>query len=328
MAMTLILTNYIEQDSRPLSQQPLVISQHVNRLECTWDMTQPDVLEKILSVTDGIQLNKRVWEENETLCHPRYFITESDITDRPMLKYYWDVKTLGLSLLQCRLYAMDERLLLMAIAYQRINYFEWHGQLPKLSAYIEQFQGQKLGDDLGQTLRDIGFNRNYSMQRGGWFLNSIPAEKNSEFACMRAKIMDRYDTKMPDNPMELARYESDLDSLDDFFRAHPMFLENLLVNLFCQETQPFLLPDKDTWTNFMFFAVRYAGLRLWLTGACALSSDWDDILKATSLFLKETTFPRAEDLLSKKGNWARAVVNALYDQDAESLAYAAMTIMT
>lgn len=135
---------------------PRMTVKYGNVFERTLSTGCEEVVRMLLEEKDGLELDeeqnisreKELNYVNDTVIN----IGEKVIKERPVLSYWFDMKFLGLSILQDRSYTMEQRMLLLGIAMKHIDEFEKNDNIVEIHPYINAFVDNVSGGKLKKQL--------------------------------------------------------------------------------------------------------------------------------------------------------------------------------
>lgn len=220
------------------------------------------------------------------------------VEDRPILKHYWQIKTLTMNLLQDRRYTMDVRMWLLNYAYKniqfRIDNVDPENKLNEegkravvdraIEAFIQQMLHSENHDDVIEYFKEIRPNPPYALVDGLAILKQmgdsedirklrtvafkhagVPKDSESfeydEALC--AKIKNQFNKEFSWIPAQANTEPDPQEDSDKIDRRH--YLEQIMVNYVWSYCFPYADLNYDLWGNFIFLNTLYNAIKVTLS---------------------------------------------------------------
>lgn len=269
------------------------------------------VLKLIMQQKDGITFETLPEESIKNRKH-RYIthaISSSDAKERPVYQYVWDLKTLGLGILQNRDYSLINRILLLGIALNSIDEMEKKGEESNIPSFVDQFlaiieHDSSLLDSFSNTKE----NQNFQIVNAIFLFDQI-CNQNKMMNSLRTRIFDNLGIEKNggevsiepfENHMKITvgdvtikidekKYFNGLNRFDNFFQGREYILENIMLTYFFVNNQPFYLKDRSIWQHFLFFASVYNLFKFTIMGYLTEDNAEDDFIYATTICSRSLT---------------------------------------
>lgn len=236
------------------------------------------VVKLLMTKPEGIELVEGEASPND--CAPIAFhISEEYLKVRPVFGYYWDIKTLGLGILQCTELQLEERIMLLGIAMKRISEFEAVGEFEKIPSFVDHMLHEEIDETALNILREV----KPEYVQG----NHITMQVLEQYGKRMTKYKDFYD-KIVENYGQSENIPSEkiaerFNRLKKFFAGREYILSNVVVNIFLAECVPFKVSKLDIWGNYMSFCFLYTYMMNSLAGYLDEDSTDDDIVLAITV---------------------------------------------
>ena len=216
----------------------------------------------------------------------------------PLLKHYWQIKTLTMNLLQDRRYTMDDRMLFLNYAYKNIQFrienIDPENKLNDeekqihtdraIEIFIQQLLHSEKHDDILEYFKEIKPNHNYSLVDGLALMKKfgdseevkklrtiaykhagVPKDQDSfEYdAELHEKIRKQFSDEFAWTPVDPKTEEVPQADSDKIDRSY--YLEQIMVNYVWTYCFPYADLSYDLWDNFVFLNTLYNSVKVALS---------------------------------------------------------------
>ncbi|WP_394523940.1 flagellin lysine-N-methylase [Lacrimispora sp. JR3] len=270
---------------------------YLDQVECSMSLGCEKVLELLMEEKDGVLLN------NEKKTFPPKFgygsyVNQNKKRQRPVLKYYYDIQTLFIILLQLEEISLEDRLLLLGMAMRRIDELEAEERCSDIPVYIDQFlkeleQGEVLGMLQGIKV-DNTLSVYYSVLTGLIYLNGDDPYYSRVMECICKRLNldanavlnntseDNYSFKI-----EKELYHNCKDQFKEWIQGKEYFLENVMVTYMFYANIPFRDMEKSLWENYLYFIWVYSMVKVSLSTYLEAGSTEEDMIHCCSVFFRK-----------------------------------------
>ncbi|WP_027400152.1 flagellin lysine-N-methylase [Anaerovorax odorimutans] len=296
------------------------------------------VLKIIMKLQGGITFES--YDKNYSnmdLDHINHLITSSHAETRPVFNYAWDIKTLGCDILQNRRFSLEDRMLLMGMAFQSIDKLEKSKNENEIPAFLNKFSTMMEDSSLLKSFENIQGNSYFKSMNAIAFLDFLNIKQNmtkfindifNNLGIIKNKENVTGEKPEVDTDEFIIKFEKELSfdeskymeaskRFDEFFKGRKYIWENIMVTYFFYNNQPFFNKDKSIWQNFIFFANIYNLLKFSIMGYLTDESTDDDFIYATTLCSR--TLTHSQFLFD-------IVVNKFEENESDTLAHMAILI--
>lgn len=247
-------------------------------------LNNEDVVRKLMEQKDTLEYSMITLSDE----HSETFIEQSKaITDAyPITKYYWQMRTLFMTVLQNREVNLENRFLLLNYAVKTIQNMIDKGQDNLVPQFIMQFTDPE--NDTGKVLeyfKDIRPNPGYSLADGISLLKSLTKPN----AAYKESLNTVYKTLGVSGPetlkmMDIKKYLGNRKQYSDFAEGEKSsYIENIAISYVWTFSLPFANPNYNFWEHFVFFCTLYNAFKVMIT-CCAPDGDDDKFVKTVTAF--------------------------------------------
>ncbi|MBR4224018.1 MAG: hypothetical protein IKR73_04350 [Oscillospiraceae bacterium] len=295
-------------------------------------LTTPDALEMIFP-HDQERVIRRLMAHPEPMTYkminlppedePKFAAKGEELKRKtPALRYYWNLKTITMNMLQDRRYTLDQRLLLLNFVYKTVDtMFD-----KKREDAIDPFIGQTMREnDHSEIIKyfqvdSVKPNPELSLGDGLTFLRSLPESEEVKKLCTitfknykvsqdmkgfsyteeHEKIRQTFAKIFKGDMAPVKGEEEDID--------RTFWFEQIMVNYVWTYCMPFADFRLDLWSNYIFFNIIYNALKVIVAGYTYESDAIDeDFIFAVKTFdsalraVKGSIVARIKDANDKQG---------------------------
>ena len=309
--------------------------QYLNRYECFLSIGCEEVVRLLLKEKDGILLEVKEKEIPKVLKSVSGVISSFRAQNRPLFQYYNDIKMLLLAVLQNREYTFGERMVLLAMALQKIDEMEKEHKETDVPQYIEKFlqgmddeENKKIYKKFFDSIEKNGRERAVQtlLYHQGMAIISLNAMKEiKEKIEKRLKVNRKVsfikeESTKPRFDVEYSKeeYEKAMTSFEAYLKGKEYYIENIMIEGFLSMSYPFHITEHSIWQNYCAMATIYSIFLFVLT--CYLeeeSTDEDFVYCAT--IVARTLFHNQEH--------SRYLEEHLKEYESNTLAHMAMLVL-
>lgn len=255
-------------------------------------------------------------------------IRYDDLERRPLLRYYYDIKVLMTSVLQCRDYSVAERIVILGIAMQHIDILEKEKREEEIPAYVDSFLANVDKKEIKEMVSQ--WKGNLDMKTS--FLLDIPSTVNVSnlsmirtFGIMMEKLKVKIEYTAEEKGIKRTYAYSGKAQKEAWNRFLKAFesREYLLENFMLISALVLNLPivanlGMDIWKNYCFFANVYC-IYSFLLGCC-LDEEYkeeDFIYYTTEIFRLVLHSPYMHGYIKKR----------MEETESDTLAHVALLVL-
>jgi len=256
---------------------PREVHGYFGKAECSLSLGCERVLELLLEEKEGLFL-----EEGRP---QRFEIYKSDYDIRHRRKYpklwsYYDIQTLCLTLLQSDNMTMENRLLLIGIAMDKIEAIYKEGDGKHAAEYIGSFLGMAQKPEAGRLLEDVADERPlvvFNSVMSALLTLGFPDTFRGSVLGKAALGVDKKKAEKAENP-EAEYYLECRERFSHWISGKEYFLENIMVMYLFWSNIPFKRLDKSMWENYLYLVWVYVMVKGCLIFAMDEDSTEEDMV--------------------------------------------------
>lgn len=195
---------------------------------------------------------------------------------------YWDIKLLGISVLQCRMYSLPDRLILLGLVMWKLGEQELAGNYKRLREQTSEFFLEKFKKSLVNTFRDIRCADGRGFECG-WSCCKLALEGGSEDY---SQGMEAASEVFQGDSKEA--WNRGAEAYSRAMAEYPLAEENLITAMYYSQLQPFFVSLEAQgflWPSSLYMAVLYLSMRVFLTGYVAGKGP-DKLGEGASIFVR------------------------------------------
>lgn len=239
---------------------------------------------------------KMLMEESRTLAYSMVNLTDEQseqfaaksqeiIQAYPPAQYYWQMRTLFMSVLQNRGVNLEKRMLLLNYAVKTVQGMLDKGQPNLIPQFIEEFTGSQSYDHVLEYFKSIRPNPGYALADGISLLKSLN-KPNAAYKDVLNTIYRNLGVSGPETLQmtDMDKYLGMRKTFTEFAageKAH--YIENVMISYVWTYAIPFADPQFNFWEHFVFFCSLYNAFKVMVTCYVTDGSD-EKFLKAVCAF--------------------------------------------
>ena len=202
---------------------------------------------------------------------------EEIVKNTPVLKHYWNIKTVTLNLIQNRRYSLDQRMLMLNYMYKTLQTMIDKQREDVIAPFTADTVKQPEHEDILKYFdnENIKPNPAFSLADGLAFMRSLP--DSEEMKKVRTICFKKAGVA---EDMKNFRYDPELHSsikaeFDKMFAFAPdkekdeidrtYYMEQIMVNYVWTYCLPYADFKQDLWANYIFFNTLYNALKVTLS---------------------------------------------------------------
>ena len=243
-----------------------------------------DVVRKLMEKKEPLAYSMVNLDDEQS----QQFIAQSSaVTEaHPIAKYYWQIRTLFMGVLQNRDINFEKRFLLLNYAVKSIQGMIDKGQPNLIPQFIEEFLNpQNSYEPVLKYFKDVRPVPAYSLTDGISLLKSL-VKPNAEYKDVLNTVYKNLGVSGPETlkMVDIKKYIGMRKQFSDFAagdKSH--YIENIAISYVWNFTLPFADPEFNFWDHFVFFGALYNAVKVMIT---CYTPDVDDekFVKAITAF--------------------------------------------
>lgn len=244
-----------------------------------------------------IEAVKKLMEEKDILAYNMInlpdeesepFVNQSRqiIAAYPQAKYYWQIRSLFMNVLQNRNVNFEKRMLLLNYGVKTVQGMLDNGRSELIPRFIDDYTSENTDyEKIIEYFKDIRPNPGYSLADGISLLKSL-SKPNAAFKEVINTIYKNLGVSGPET-LKMTDMKKYIGMRKEFSqtaageKAH--YIENVMINYVWSYSIPFSNPDFNFWEHFVFLCSLYNAIKVMLTCFAPDFSD-DGFAKAVSAF--------------------------------------------
>lgn len=252
-----------------------------------------EVVRLLMNLPYGIELTTGNTIENYRKIKPDLAIRTPEEANSFPFKFYWDIKTLVISIMKNRSYSIEDRLILLGIAFKHIDELIIANDGNNVPAYIDGLIAACADDK--SMLDDIRNIEPKTEQNAINFANVLRA-LSLKVATMPKSFSDKvqaaYGIKYNCSEevdhviinVDKEKIEKQLGFLFNMLSGREYILENFMLNTILHLNLPFTDTNMSFWDCYIFYCLIYSNMIFMLAGNLTENSDDNDIIDAFVIF--------------------------------------------
>ena len=271
---------------------PRCYSKYLNTTERYLSSGCEVVVRLLMELSEGIELTNNSDFDNKSSYYASMSIESPQKANSVPYKYYWDIKTLVISIMKNRSYSVEDRLILLGIAFKHIDELIDANDGDKIPAYIDGLiaacaDDKSMLDEIRDIEPKIGQNAlNFAnILKAMYSIKYMP----NEFC---QKIQNAYgityeESKIDGNTIievSNANVEKQLCYLFNMLSGREYIIENFMLNAMLCLNLPFTESDMSFWDSYIYLCQVYSIMIFMLAGNLTENSDDNDIVDAFVIF--------------------------------------------
>jgi lysine-N-methylase len=308
--------------SKVCSLYPRYINLVDGKYERSATISCPEIGRIALFNSNGISF-EQVEDTGETVKTVSYIMnTLKNSSETQLSKFFWDIRMLGLNLLQNRAYTLEERLIVLGIVYKKIEKLNSNDEIDLIPEMLEKMDTLIQDGTFKRELENIPSNTQFQMVLAKELTDrkvteGVVSERYIE--CLREALIGLGCIEDVDYEIMFKKYEENYkEYFTPYFKEKEYILENYLVNEFFKELMPFGY-FRSVWDSYIYMCVLYSMLKMHLIGMGGCNKGLTDelVLKLIQSFSKVVTH---------NIKYISQIVTLLKDEGYDELPYMAILV--
>lgn len=246
----------------------------------------------LMNMPNGIELTSGGDIDHTKFINPVFAVTDFQRLSTAPFKFYWDIKTLTISIMKNRNYSVEDRLILLGIAFKHIDELISTNEGDKIPSYIDGLIAVCTTDkSMLDDLKDIEPKIYLNALNFASILVSISYAKSFTeefFEKIKSNLGIVYDYSETGNH---TNFKSDINKIDkqlgllfNMLSGREYILENFMLNSMLYLNLPFADTSLSFWDSYIFICMVYSIMIFMLAGNLTEKSDDNDIIEAFVIF--------------------------------------------
>lgn len=257
----------------------------VSAVEYALRLSYEEAVKKLIEEEDVLSYNMVNLSDEES----GQFISNSEkiMQTYPQTRYYWQIRSLFMGILQNRATNFEKRLLLLNYAVKTVQGMFDSVQSERIPEFVDKFTSE--GIDYEKVLEyfsSVRPNPGYSLADGVSLLKSLP-KQNAAYKDVLNGVYKSLGVSGPET-LKMTDMKKYLELRKNYSLwaagDKARYIENIMINYVWTYSIPFTDPRFNVWEHFVFFGSLYNAIKVMLT--CYYIPDGSDecFVKAISAF--------------------------------------------
>lgn len=251
-----------------------------------------EVVRLLMNLPEGIELTNGTSIGDKNSFHAMLAIQTPEAAYIVPFKYYWDIKTLIISIMKNRNYSVEDRLILLGIAFKRIDELLAANSGEKIPAYIDGLIAACADDkSMLDEIKDIQPKTNQNAIDFANVLRLISKSTSIPKGFIE-KIQTAYGISYEQSDeagysiitVNNAKIEKQLDFLFNMLSGREYILENFMLNSMLYLNLPFTDTNMSFWDSYIYLCQVYSIMIFMIAGNLTETSNDNDIIEAFVIF--------------------------------------------
>ena len=203
----------------------------------------------------------------------------------PSAHYYWQMRTLFMSVIQDRRINLEKRFLLLNYAVKTVQGMLDNGQEDRIPKFIDEFTSLENYDPVLEFFKQIRPNPAYSLADGISLIKFLK-KPNAAYKEVLSTVYKNLGISGPESLklIDMQKYIGMRKAYSEAMNSEKSIaMENILVNYIWANSLPFCNPSLSYWDHFVFFCSLYNAIKVLYT--CYMPGKEDEeFAKAISAF--------------------------------------------
>lgn len=263
-----------------------------------------EVVRLLMNMPDGIELTCDGEINHNKFMNPAFLISNPEDMSKYPYKYYWDIKTLIITIMKNRSYSVEDRLILLGIAFKHIDELVKTDSGDKIASYVDGLIAACSADSsMLEEISNIESKTHINALNFANIFFKLSNQTSSLSENLFTKIKTAYgivytfgskgelDIKMDGNLVD-----KQLNFLFNILAGREYILENLILNSMLFLNLPFTDTSLSFWDSYIFICISYSIMMFFAAGNLTENSDDKDFIDAIAVFSRclfhSRTFPK------------------------------------
>lgn len=278
--------------SNTCKQFPRIHFQYMTSAEQYLSTGCEEVVRLLMNMPNGIELTSGGEIDQNNFKNRTIAVVNKDQLASYPFKYYWDIKTLVITIMKNRTYSVEDRLILLGIAFKHIDELVKTDSGDKISSYIDGLIAACSADSsMLDEIREIEPKTHLNALNFAYLLRGMmnASSLSKEFL---DKIAANYGIGyVKDKSTDKVRISTDREKVEKqlglFFNmisGREYILENFMLNSILYMNLPFKNTSLSIWDSYIFYCISYSTMIFMIAGSLDDESTDKDIIDAFVLF--------------------------------------------
>lgn len=259
---------------------------------------------------ENIEVAKAIISEKETLAFQMISLPDDKsaplveesrriLAACPSAMYYWQMRTLFMSVLQNRSINLEKRFLLLNYAVKTAQGMIDNGQPERIPKFVDDFTNLADYTPVFEYFKQVRPNPAYSLSDGISLIKSLK-KPNAAYKEVLGTIYKNLGVSGPETlkMLDIPKYVKMRKAYSEAMAGEKSAaIENVIINYVWQYSLPLALPQFNYWDHFVFFCSLYNAVKILYTCYMPGKND-EDFAKAISAF--DAALRASDDKLVQK----------------------------
>lgn len=231
----------------------------------------PEVARLALLNPDGISFKEIEEEVDGRYLLSRMFRTDEEDVQNTPLQYFWELRLFTIQVLQNRKYSIDERMMILALFYNRMKEYEKENRVKDIPVLIGQYLNEMDGETFKTNFDTIQVSYETQLMLMKQMVQKrVEQQVNVRYSdCLKDTIEGLQLKEGLSHEEKIKNYQHALQNYyRPFMKEKEYILENFLVNYVFEKVFPYSIKH-DMYDEFVVMVTRYAMIKLQLIGMSA-----------------------------------------------------------
>ncbi len=203
----------------------------------------------------------------------------------PSAHYYWQLRTLFMSIIQNRNVNLEKRFLLLNYAVKTVQGLFDNGQADRIPKFVDEFTAVEDYTPVLEYFKQVRPNPGYALADGISLIKSLK-KPNAAYKEVLGTVYKNLGISGPESLklIDMQKYIGMRKAYSEAMNSEQsVAMENVLVNYIWSRSIPFADPSLNYWDHFVFFCSLYNAIKVLYT--CYMpGKNPEDFAKAISAF--------------------------------------------
>ncbi|MBQ7981789.1 MAG: hypothetical protein IJ305_09330 [Oscillospiraceae bacterium] len=282
--VTPAILNDLKEQLIPLTPEDFCdVAVTVSAIEYVPKLSNIDVAKAYISEKNTLEFNMINLSDEQSA---QFIEKSNDILNAyPASHYYWQLRTLFMSVIQDRRINLENRFLLLNYAIKTVQGMFDNGQADRIPKFIEEFTSQNDYTPVLEFFKQVRPNPGYSLADGISLIKFLK-KPNAAYKEVLNTVYKNLGISGPES-LKLINMQKYIGMRKAYSEAmnteKSIAIENVLVNYIWANSLPFSNPSLTYWEHFVFFCSLYNAVKILYT--CYMPGKEDEeFAKAISAF--------------------------------------------
>ena len=239
--------------------------------------------------------------------------------NNPVVNYYWEIKTMGLSILQSKNFSLDDKMLILGLALKKFDALQKDSKWNQIPAYAKDMISQLEGNSITELFSNLETNTNVAIKEIGQSLLQLTPKDfdvlNDIISGLGLVTKTNSETNKEELDFDINVYNKSIEKFAEFEKRHPNALENIMVNEFHTKAMPFFGGNINMWDSYIYFCYLYIIFKKSAIGYMVTNPTDDDFMHI---------IVRLARVFSHNPQKSTDVINGFKSQEKNTLKHMAM----